>query len=151
MTAIHPSADYSEPTPRAFAPSLAYVAIPGRVLMSIIFLLSGFGKLSNLSGMAAMVHMSPGLLGAAGVVELVGGLMILLGVWPRLAALGLFLFLIPTTVMFHHFWAAPPEHYVEQQINFLKNLAIMGGLLMVLAYGSGPLSVLPERRRRTTV
>ncbi|HEY2588214.1 MAG TPA: DoxX family protein [Tepidisphaeraceae bacterium] len=150
MTAIHHSADYSEPAPRAFAPGLAYAALPGRLLMSAIFILSGITKLTHLSGMASMVHMNPGLLAVAGAVELVGGAMLLLGLWPRLGALALFLFLIPTTLMFHNFWAAPPEHYQEQQINFLKNLAIMGGLLMVLAYGSGPLSVLPERRTRTT-
>lgn len=150
MTAIHHPADYSAPTPRAAAPSLAYAAIPGRLLLSAIFLMSGIGKLTHLSGMAAMVHMNPALLAIAGVVEVAGGAMVLLGLWPRLGALALFLFLIPTTLMFHNFWAAPAEQFMNQQSHFLKNLAVMGGLLMVIAYGSGPLSILPERRVRTT-
>jgi putative oxidoreductase len=148
MTAI-PRADYSEPMPRSAAPPLAYLAIVGRALMSVIFLVSGFGKLSNLSGMAAAVHLSPGLLAVAGMVEVVGGGMILLGVFPRIGALGLFLFLIPTTLMFHNFWAAPAEHRMDQQVNFLKNLAIMGGLLMIVVYGSGPFSIWSGRRSRT--
>ena len=151
MTAIHPG-DYSAPSSRsAVTPSLAYAAIPGRLLMSVIFIMSGIGKLTHLSGMAGAVHMHPGLLALAGAVEFVGGVMVLLGLWPRLGALALILFLIPATLMFHNFWAAPPDHYMDQQMNFLKNLAIIGGLLMVIAYGSGPLSVLAERRTRTTV
>ena len=49
----------------------------------------------------------------------------------------IFLFLIPTTLVFHNFWASPPEQLVAQRTNFLKNLAIMGGMLMVWAFGPG--------------
>jgi putative oxidoreductase len=49
--------------------------------------------------------------------------------------------------MFHNFWAAAPDHQQEQMAHFLKNLAIMGGLLMIVAHGPGPLSITQGRRR----
>lgn len=79
------------------------------------------------------------LLGAIGV-EVVGGLSVLVGFFARLGALALFSFLIPTTVIFHAFWAVPEAHQQIQMIMFMKNLAIMGGLLMVVAFGPGPVS-----------
>jgi putative oxidoreductase len=127
---------------------MGYAATLGRILMSIIFLLSGYMKATHLSGMASMTHMSPALLGVAAAAELAGGLSLLLGLWSRLGALGLFVFLIPTTLMFHHFWSMPASAQQEQMVNFLKNIAIMGGLLMIVAFGPGPLSITPVRRPR---
>lgn len=148
MTAIH-TPDYSPATPgRPMAASAHWLAVPGRVLISAIFLMSGVGKLTHLSGMASMVHLSPAVLAVAGVVEILGGASLLLGAWTRLGALLLFLFLIPTTLMFHNFWAAAPAQQQEQLVNFLKNLAIMGGLLSLAAYGAGPLSVHAAARTR---
>jgi putative oxidoreductase len=147
MTVINPSNPLA-PAPNAAEPPAGYAAVLGRVLMSVIFLLSGAMKIMHLSGMAAMLHMSPAVLGLAGAAELAGGLSLLLGLWSRVGALGLFIFLIPTTLMFHNFWAAAPDHQQEQMAHFLKNLAIMGGLLMIAAYGPGPLSITPVRRTR---
>ncbi|HSU67211.1 MAG TPA: DoxX family protein [Tepidisphaeraceae bacterium] len=147
MSAIHP-AEYSPASPdRRLAASATWLAVPGRVLMSIIFLLSGFMKFSHLNAMASAVHMPPALLGLAATVEVVGGLSLLLGVWSRWGAILLFLFLIPTTFMFHNFWAAPAAQQQDQMAHFLKNLAIMGGLLAIAAYGAGPLSVDAATRR----
>ena len=70
-----------------------------------------------------------------------GGLALLLGFHTRAAALLLFLYLIPTTLVFHNFWAYPPEQQQLQMIMFLKNLAIMGGLGMLVSFGPGPLSL----------
>jgi putative oxidoreductase len=140
--------NYDAPVSRIPVPAPAYAATAGRVLMSVIFLLSGFGKLMHLSGMAAAVHLPPAVLALAAAVELGGGLSLLLGLWPRIGALGLFLFLIPTTLMFHNFWAAAPDHQQDQMVHFLKNLAVMGGLLMIVAFGPGPLSITPVRRVR---
>lgn len=128
------------------APATAYAATVGRILMSVIFLLSGIMKATHLSGMAGALHMSPAMLGLAGAAELVGGLSLLLGLWSRIGALGLFIFLIPTTLMFHNFWAAAPQMQQDQMAHFLKNIAIMGGLLMIVAFGPGPLSITPLRR-----
>ena len=147
MTAAKPL-DYNALASPAPAPGSSYAATLGRVLMSIIFLLSGYMKVTHLSGMAAQIHMSPALLGLAAAVELAGGLSLLLGLGSRIGALALVVFLIPTTLMFHNFWAAPPDHQQEQMVNFLKNLAIMGGLLVVVAFGPGALSITPVRRGR---
>jgi putative oxidoreductase len=68
-------------------------------------------------------------------IEIGGGLLVLTGYKARYAALVIALWLIPVTLVFHHFWGIPAEQQQEQMINFQKNVAIMGGLL-VLAYAS---------------
>ncbi|MFQ5459043.1 MAG: DoxX family protein, partial [Myxococcota bacterium] len=83
----------------------------------------------------------PVLLTLAIIFELLGGLSILLGWKTKAGALALFLFLVPVTLIFHNFWTYPPEQQQMQMIMFLKNLAIMGGLLMLAGAGPGPLSV----------
>ena len=121
-------------------------ALVGRILLAVLFIKSGFGKIGGFEGTAAYIA-SKGLplpqLGAAIAiaVELVGGLLLLVGFKARWAALAMFVFLIPTTFVFHAFWAGPPDQMAGQQIHFLKNLAIMGGMLMVWAFGPGRLSV----------
>jgi len=131
----------------------SYLAIPGRLLMSVIFLISGYGKITNFSMYAGMMGSKMGepkvMLALAIFAEVAGGLSLLLGLWSRAGALGLFIFLIPTTLMFHNFWVADSAHYQEQFVNFLKNVAIMGGLLMLMAHGAGPLSFDAAMRRRT--
>ena len=79
---------------------------------------------------------TPFLLIGATLLELVGGLLLLLGVREKLGASLLILFLVPTTVLIHQFWFAEGGLREVQQIMFLKNLAILGGLLMVLLYGA---------------
>ncbi|MGH8756366.1 MAG: DoxX family protein, partial [Burkholderiales bacterium] len=80
------------------------------------------------------------LLVATILIELGGGLMIALGWQARWAALAIFLFIIPTTLIFHPFWVADAAQ-MQNQINFMKNIAIMGGMLYIMAYGSGPFSL----------
>ena len=67
--------------------------------------------------------------------------MLILGWKARLAAGVLFLWMIPVTLMFHNFWAAPADQQMIQQIMFLKNFAMMGGFLYVMTFGSGPYSL----------
>ena len=59
----------------------------------------------------------------------------------RLAALAICLFVIPATLIFHNFWAVDPAQAQGQMIHFMKNLTIMGGMMYVMAFGAGPLSV----------
>ena len=66
--------------------------------------------------------------------------MMVLGLRAKWAAFALFLFLIPVTLIFHNFWAAPADQMQNQMIHFLKNIAMMGGLIYVAVYGGGPLS-----------
>jgi putative oxidoreductase len=109
----------------------------GRVLLSLIFILSALGKLADLNGTAAFMRAAGmpavGLLLPAGIVlELGGGLAILTGYGMRLGVAALIVFLIPATLIFHPFWQASGMERMGQMINFMKNLAIMGGLLIVV-------------------
>jgi len=129
-----------------------YATLVGRILISQIFLISGLQKILDWSGNAELMASRgmfavPLFLAGAILVEVGGGLSLLLGFRSRLGALLLFLFLIPTTLIFHSFWTEPPDRVQIQSIMFMKNLAIMGGLLLLAGFGAGPLS-LDERGRR---
>lgn len=118
----------------------------GRILLALIFLMSGLNKFTGLAGTAGYIASKglplPQLLATgAAVVELVGGVLLIIGWKARWAALVLFIFTALAALLFHNFWAVAPEQAQNQMIHFMKNLAIMGGLLYVVAYGGGPLSV----------
>ena len=85
---------------------------------------------------SSLVLFAPLLLFIEGAIEIVGGLLILLGVREKLGATLLFLIMIPTTILFHQFWFVDVSQRDLQQIMFLKNLSIMGGLLLVLLFGA---------------
>ncbi|MES2273720.1 MAG: DoxX family membrane protein [Chlamydiota bacterium] len=79
---------------------------------------------------------SPLLLMAATLFELIGGLLVLLGIKEKLGAVLLILFLIPTTILIHQFWFIEGSARELQTVMFLKNLAILGGLLLILCFGA---------------
>ena len=117
----------------------------GRCLLGLIFIVAGWGKIMGYAGTAGYMAskgmpLVPLLLPLTICLELGCGLMLVFGWHARLAAFILFLFIIPTTLIFHNFWAAPPAQVQNQMNNFLKNLAIMGGMLYVVVFGSGPIS-----------
>lgn len=123
-----------------------------RVMLGAIFVQSGFGKLTNLAGfteglekMGVPVPYVAGLAGAC--VEFFGGLAIVLGAWTGLAAILVAGFTVVATFLAHRFWDAPPEQRMMQDIQFMKNVAIVGGLLALLAAGAGRYSVDGFRRR----
>jgi putative oxidoreductase len=104
------------------------------LLMSVVFILGGVGKILGFladTGTAAMKHIPrPAVaMGLAMLVEFFGGIAILTGFYTRLAAWALFLYLIPTTVIFHNFGAFDGALEAGHLAMFEKNLAIMGGLL----------------------
>jgi putative oxidoreductase len=116
-----------------------------RVLLSSPFLYSGVDKCWRWSiaqrEVAASGLPGPTLLHLVTVVvQLGGGLSLLLGIEARLGALLLLLFLIPVTLMYHPFWKRSGADFVAEADHFLSNLAIMGGLLVIVALGSGPIS-----------
>ena len=118
----------------------------GRICLAAIFILSGIGKILNPADTAAYMaakgmSMIPFFLYSAAAVEILGGLSLLLGYKARWGSLLLLLFLIPTTLIFHNFWSVPPEASKMEMINFLKNLAIFGGLLYTLSIGPGKISL----------
>jgi len=118
-------------------------ALVGRILMGLIFVLPGFMKLTHLARTVAMMEKMAGMSTmvypqalAAAVIELVGGLLLMMGFRARAVALILFLYLIPVTILFHII----PGGQMNQ-INTMKNLAIMGGLLIVATQGPGGFSM----------
>ena len=123
----------------------AHWILPARVLLSSPFLYSGIDKCWRWSAAQREVAASglpwPTLLHLVTVVVQLGGaLSILLGIEARLGALLLLLFLVPVTVMYHPFWKRSGGDFVVEADHFLSNLAIMGGLLMIVALGGGPIS-----------
>jgi len=129
------------------------IVVVGRVLLALMFVLSGFGKLGDIGGTAGYIA-SGGLPAATalavlvGLFEVVAGLALVIGFKARWAALGLALFTLLASVLFHQFWAAPAAEQGMQQLMFMKNLAIAGGMFMVAALGAGPLAF--DARRSAT-
>ncbi|MBI4209826.1 MAG: DoxX family protein [Deltaproteobacteria bacterium] len=128
--------------------------LTGRLFLSAIFMMAGFGKIMDLSGTSAYMAsqgmpLVPFFLAMAIIFELGGGLSLLIGFKTRWGALALIAFLIPTTLIFHNFWADPPDQRQLQMIMFLKNLAILGGLLTVLAHGPGSMSIDSRTSKKT--
>ncbi len=134
--------------------------ILGRVFLSLLFIISSIYKMFDWKGMekafvralcdwhshsagaqklqecfSEMLPWIPAILILAVTFEFLGGLSILFNFWPRLGAFVLLVFLLPTTVIFHQFWFLDGANRDLQFVLFLKNLAIMGGLLYVIAFG----------------
>jgi putative oxidoreductase len=127
------------------------LALAARILMSVLFLVAGFGKITGFAGTAGYIA-SKGLplpqLGVviAIVVEVGGALALLAGFQTRAVALVMAVFTVATGVFFHNFWALPAEMAGVNQIMFMKNLSIAGGLLMMSAFGAGALSMDAKRK-----
>jgi len=120
---------------------IALAAPAGRVLLSLIFLVAGAGKLAAPAATIGYIasHGMPAPQVAYGlslVVEIGGGLLILVGYQTRLAAFILAGFCVVTALIFHNDFADR-----AQSINFMKNLAMAGGFLQLLAYGAGGISL----------
>jgi putative oxidoreductase len=112
------------------------VQAAGRVLLAAIFLLSGAGKLAAWKATvayAAAQGVPAFLLAGATALELGGGLSLLTGYKLRWGTVALLVFLVPVTLVFHNFWAFQGEQQQLQLAMFLKNVAIAGGLLVVLS------------------
>ena len=130
-----------------------YGPLVGRILIALIFVVSGFGKISGFEGTVGYIA-SKGLplpefaAMAAVVIELGGGLMVMFGWKARWAAAAMFVFTAVAALIFHNFWAVPAAQSQNQMIHFMKNVSMLGGLLYVIVYGSGPFSVDSTRDRR---
>ena len=111
-----------------------------------MFILAGIGKLTNVAGTAGYIAsgglpMASTLAVLVGLFEVVGGLAVAIGFQVRWAALALGLFTLLASVLFHKFWAAAPDQAFVQQLMFMKNLSVAGGLFIVAALSAGPASV----------
>jgi len=114
----------------------------GRLGLALLFLWSGYEKLANPAFTVAYMQ-SYGLPAAdllmwpALLLELIGGAMLVLGWKARWVVLALAVYTVAATFIFHAYWSAPADQVMNQQIHFMSNLAIAGGLLLVVAHGSG--------------
>jgi putative oxidoreductase len=127
--------------------AIRYLPFAGRLMIGLPFAMSGFGKL-------AAYGATVGMIGAAGLpfpplafaiavaVELGGGLLLIAGYRTRYVAAALAIFALATAVSFHSNFADQ-----NQMIHFLKNVMMAGGLLQIVAFGAGALSV--DDRRST--
>lgn len=122
------------------------LSLIGRIFLAVVFVVSGFGKIAGFAGVVGAIA-SQGLPAAQVfavatiVIELGVGLMLVAGWKARWAAFLLAVFTAIVTFFFHNFWAVPEAQKMMEQINFMKNLALIGGLMMVMAYGPGRLSI----------
>jgi uncharacterized membrane protein YphA (DoxX/SURF4 family) len=145
--------------------------VVARFFLSAIFLAAGVNKIvhwgeteqglmtvlsswqSYLSGFecaqvffTGLISFTPTLLLIATLMELGGALLLLLGVKEKIGAALLLLMLIPTTILYHQFWFVDGSEKELQQVMFLKNLAILGGLILVIIHGAQP----PEKKHNAT-
>lgn len=114
----------------------------GRILLSLFFLWDGYHRLTNLEESIHMLDslhlpMANVVMGVAAVLEFIGGLSLLLGYKARFGAILLLIVLIPATILLHDFWAKEGVEASISQLQFLKNLGIIGGLLYVASCGPG--------------
>ena len=125
------------------APALTPVVVVARVLLALMFILGGFSKFAGLEGTAGYIASKglpmPAVLAfLTAALEVVGGIALAIGFHARIAALALALFTLLASILFHNFWAAPADQAFMQQLMFMKNLAVVGGLLFVFSLGAGP-------------
>ena len=118
----------------------------GRVLLAAIFVRAGFGKLGTIAATSATMtsHGIPyadTLVWGVVALELGGGILLLVGFLARLMAAAFFFYVLALAVIFHPYWAAAGEAARTQHALFFNHLAIMGGMLFVVAFGAGPYSI----------
>jgi putative oxidoreductase len=118
-----------------------YIPFAGRLLIGLPFAMSGLGKLAAIGPTTEMIRaaglpLPPMALAVAVIVELGGGVLLIAGFRTRIVATALVLFSFATAVSFHHNFADQ-----NQMIHFLKNVMIAGGLLQIVAFGAGALSI----------
>ncbi len=125
---------------------MRYLPLVGRVLLCLLFLVSGLTfhftseavQYAEAQGVPAASLLVP----LSGILEIVGALSVMLGYRAKLGAWLLVIFLVPVTLMMHNFWAiADPMQRQVQMIMFMKNLAMLGGVLLVAYWGAGPISL----------
>jgi putative oxidoreductase len=126
------------------------LALIGRLLLAFMFVPAGFGKIAGFAGAVGYANsvgmpMATAGVAAALVIELFGGLALLIGYRTRIAAVLLAIFTLVASFFFHNYWAMPAEQQMMQQLMFTKNLAIVGGLLAFAAFGAGGWSLDAKR------
>lgn len=132
------------------------LALVGRLLLGALFLPAGIGKLTAFAGTVGYIS-SVGLpmpqVGAvlALAVEIVGGMALIAGYGTRAAAIVLAVFTLVASYYFHAYWALPADQQLIPQLLFFKNIAVVGGLLTLAAWGAGAWSLDARRTQPQSV
>ena len=118
----------------------------GRILIALLFVPAGLHKFTAFAGTVGYIASQgvplPEVAAViAIVVEALGGIALIVGFQTRWVALGMAVFTFVISFIFHHFWDVPAEQVMMQQLNFFKNMAIVGGLLGFVAAGAGAWSI----------
>jgi len=126
-------------------PFQRYAYVAARIAVALVFLANGFGIIPQTQPAKELVeHGAPAAIVplcmlAARTIEIVGGFGLILGIYPRIAAIAVIAFLVPATLVAHDFWhAVGTPAYFSQLLQFLKNTAITGGLLLIAATPNQP-------------
>ena len=122
------------------------LSLVGRLLMAVLFLPAGISKIAGFAGTVGYIASKGAPVPEVAaiiaiIVEVGGGLALILGFKARWAAVALAAFTLVATVMFHNYWTFPAEQQMMQQLMFMKNVAVIGGLLTLAAWGAGAWSV----------
>jgi putative oxidoreductase len=122
------------------------LALLSRLLLAVLFLPAGIGKITGFAGTAGYIASvglpMPTVAAAVAIaVEVLGGLALIVGFGTRWAALALALFTLGASFFFHSYWAMPAEQQMMQQLMFMKNIGVTGGLLALAAFGAGAFSL----------
>jgi putative oxidoreductase len=121
------------------------IALLGRILFSLMFLMSAIGHFSAQTIQYAAsqgVPLANFVVPASGLLAALGALSIILGYKAELGAWLIVIFLVPVTFTMHQFWAATdPAVHQMQLAMFMKNMSMLGGALLISYFGSGPLSI----------
>ncbi|UCU97494.1 DoxX family protein [Acidovorax radicis] len=129
------------------------LALVARLLMAALFLPAGIGKLTGFAGTVGYITsvgmpMPTVAAAIAAVVEVLGSLALIFGVGTRVAALVLAFFTLVASYFFHAYWAVPADQQMITQLLFFKNVAVVGGLLALAAFGAGAWSIDGKRTDR---
>ena len=148
------TAAFSLNSPSAtLTPGQNTLALIGRMLLAWLFIPAGFSKIANFSGVVGYISSQgvplPEVCAAISIAAELGlGLLILVGWQARWAALGLAIFVAVITPIFHAYWDMPAAQAVMQKQAFNKNLGVVGGLLVLAAFGAGGFSLDGRRRAK---
>jgi putative oxidoreductase len=121
-----------------------FLLLLGRVLPGWIFILSGWRKLVDIPAFVATMPRRdlPAFLGyVAPFVEFIGGILLVIGLATRYAALMMLLFVIIATFSSHRYWSYPEAQQAAQHGNFWKNVSMMGGTVLLFITGAGRYAV----------
>lgn len=121
------------------------VSLIGRILLALMFIPAGFGKLANVAGTTGYfaskgLPFGSVLVVLVGALELFGGLALVLGFKVRWVGLALALFTLGASLVGHAYWSMPEGQQMVNQMLFMKNISVMGGMLLVSALGAGAIS-----------